>query len=161
MKYDSKNAHYIAVTGIVVNRGKYLIVQRSPNDKVFPGRWKVPGGKLDSSDYLKRRPDFNETTTPGWNNILERVLEREIKEETGIKVRNIKYLTNIVFIRPDKVPALVVSLHAKYRSGKVNLNSDLTNFAWVSLKEAKSYKLVGGIYKELAMVDKLLRKRGK
>jgi len=156
MKYDPRNAHYIAVTGIIHKRGKYLIVKRAAHDKIFPNRWKVPGGKLEDSDYLNRKPDEIEETGPVWYNMAERVLEREIKEEVGIKIKNFKYITSLIFIRPDKIPTLVISLAAQYASGKIKLEKDLSEFAWVNLKEAKKYDLIAGIYEEIEMAEDVL-----
>ena len=43
--------HMIAVTGIVVRDGKFLILKRSENEKAYPGMWTVPGGKLVRHEY--------------------------------------------------------------------------------------------------------------
>ena len=42
--------HEIAITAIIVKKGKYLITKRSSNKKRFPGKWTVPGGKLETDD---------------------------------------------------------------------------------------------------------------
>ena len=150
---DPNKAHYVAVTGIIVKDGKFLITKRAPTEKAFPNRWTVPGGKVEMNDYTKRPKDSHDT----WYNIFETVLKREIAEETSLKIKNIRYLTNCVFIRPDNVPAVVVSLFAEHDSGEVKLCSALTGYAWVDLEEAKKYDLISGIYEELEMVDKALK----
>ena len=78
-------------------------------------------------------------------------------EETGLSIKNISYLTDLVFIRPDGTPTIVVSLFADYDSGEIKLCEDLTEYAWVSLEEAKNYDLIDGIYEEMEMLDKLLK----
>ena len=150
---DPNKAHYVAVTGIIVKDGKFLITKRAPTEKAFPNRWTVPGGKVEMNDYTKRPKDSHDA----WYNIFETVLKREIAEETSLKIKNIRYLTNCVFIRPDNVPAVVVSLFAEHDSGEVKLCSALTGYAWVDLEEAKKYDLISGIYEELEMVDKALK----
>lgn len=45
--YDPKKAHYVVVTGIIHKDGKFLITKRSADQKAFPNRWAVPGGKLE------------------------------------------------------------------------------------------------------------------
>ncbi len=42
---------YISVTGVVIQDDKFLIVKRSLKEKAFPGKWTVPGGKVQSSGF--------------------------------------------------------------------------------------------------------------
>ena len=151
---DPNKSHYVVSTGIIVKDGKYLITKRAEWEKAFPGKWTVPGGKLEMNDYTKRPADTN---AGQWYNICETVLEREVMEETGLKIKNIKYLTSLTFIRPDNIPVLIVSLFADHDSGDVKLCPDLTEHAWVSLEEAKNYDLIDGIYEEIEFLDKHLK----
>ncbi len=150
---DENKAHYVAATGIIIKDGKYLITKRAEWEKAFPGKWTVPGGKLEVSDYVNKKKD----TGSHWYNILENLLKREVKEETGLEIKNIGYLTDMTFIRPDNIPVLIISLYAEHDSGNVELSKDMTDFAWVSLEEAKNYELIEGIYEELEMLDKKLK----
>lgn len=45
--------HEVAITAIVIRKGKYLITRRSKNKKRFPGKWTIPGGKPETSDYTE------------------------------------------------------------------------------------------------------------
>lgn len=150
---DENKAHYISATGIIIKEGKYLITKRAGNLKAFPNMWTVPGGKLELNDYKDKPKD----TSQHWYNILENLLRREIKEEVGIEVKNIKYLTSMTFIRPDGIPALIISLFADHYNGEIKLNEELVDYAWVGLREAKNYPLIEGIYEELEMLDKHLK----
>lgn len=150
---DENKAHYVAATGIIMKNGKYLITKRADWEKVFSGMWTVPGGKLEVNDYKDKQKD----TGLHWYNILEKLLRREVKEETGLNIKNISYLTSMTFIRPDNIPVLVVSLYADYDSGEVVLSKDMTDYKWVDLEEAKNYELIEGIYEELEMLDKFLK----
>ncbi|MBS3074922.1 NUDIX domain-containing protein [Candidatus Pacearchaeota archaeon] len=150
---DSNKFHYVVATGIIIKDRKYLITKRADWEKAFPGKWTVPGGKLDINDYVNKPKDTKEH----WYNILEVLLKREIKEETSLEIENIKYLTSMTFIRPDNIPVLVISLYADYLSGDVNLSNDMTSHAWVSLEEAKDYDLIEGIYEELEMLENLFK----
>lgn len=151
--YDPKKAHYISVTGIIIKNGRFLIAKRAPSEKAFPGKWTVPGGKLETGDYEGRPKD----TQSHWYNVFEHVLRREVMEETGLKIKNIRYLTSMAYIRPDGIPAIIVSLFADYDSGEIKLCPALTEYAWVTLKEAKKYDLIEGIYEELEMLESLLK----
>ena len=151
--YDHQKAHYISVTGIVIKDGKFLITKRAPTEKAFPNQWTVPGGKLELDDYVKRPKD----TSAHWYNIFEDVLKREIMEEVGLTIKNIRYLTNLSYIRPDNIPTIIVSLFADYDKGRIKLCPALTEYNWVTLGEAKNYNLIEGIYEELKMLDRLLK----
>ena len=150
----SDNKHLIAVTGIIVKEDKYLITKRSPNKRLFPNMWTVPGGNLEVTDYIDEKKD----TSQHWYNVLERVLKREIKEEVGLVIKDIKYLTSMTMIAGEN-PLLIVSLFADHLEGEVILNEESVDYAWVSLEEAKEYDLIEGIYEELEMLDELLKNR--
>ena len=149
----NKELHRITATAIIARNGKYLIIQRSPKKIVFPNKWTVPGGGLETDDYTKTP----KTTKECWYFAVENSLRREIKEETGLKVGRLKYLLDIAFIRPDKIPVVILSYYVPYKSGRVKLNEENIDYKWASLKELKNYDLIGGIYEEIEMVDKILK----
>ncbi len=149
---DMDKKHFVTVTGIIIKEGKYLITKRSLNKKAFPGKWTVPGGNLEVEDYINLPKD----TKDHWYNIFEKVLMREVKEEVGLEISNIGYLTSMTFLKGEN-PCLIVSLYADYSSGDVVLDEESIDFAWVSLEEAKDYDLIEGIYEELVMLDKVLK----
>lgn len=142
--------HEVAITAIIIKDGKYLITRRSLNKKRFPGMWTVPGGKMETSDYLQLSKD----TEHYWYNVLERTLRREVKEEVGIDIDNIEYVTSLATVHDDGSPSLVISCMADYVSGDIKLQEkELDQFAWVDLEEAKKYSLIDGIYDELVMTE--------
>jgi 8-oxo-dGTP diphosphatase len=146
--------HEIAITAIIVKDGKYLITKRSEQKKRFPGMWTVPGGKLEVKDYIHLPKD----TENYWYNVLEKVLRREVKEEVGLTIQNIEYVTSLATVHGDGNPSLVISCMADYSSGDVILQEDETvEYAWVTLNEAKNYELIDGIYDELVMTDKKIK----
>ncbi len=150
-----ENKHIVAITGIIIKDGKYLITRRNLQKKAFPGKWTVPGGRLEAGDYINSKKD----TSEHWYNILEKVLRREIREEAGLEIKNIKYLTSMTFMRGDE-PTLIISLYADYEGGEVQLNEESVDYKWVLLEEAKEYDLIEGIYEELEMLDRILKGEG-
>ncbi len=78
-------------------------------------------------------------------------------EEVGVEMGKIGYVTSMVYIRPDNIPCLIVSLYAEAKSDKIRLCNALTEFAWVDIEEAKNYDLIEGIYEELEILDKELK----
>ncbi len=154
MEYDPNKAHYVVATGIILKDGKYLIAKRADWEKNSPGKWTVPGGKLEASDYKNREFD---TAGNQWYNVAEDLVRREVREEVGVEIKNIGYVCSLVYIRHDGIPTLVISLYGEYDSGEVKLCDALTEYAWVSLEEAKKYDLIDGIYEELEILEKFLK----
>ncbi|MFH1193761.1 MAG: NUDIX domain-containing protein [bacterium] len=159
-KYTQMNQelHRIVSTAIIYKNEdgqiKYLITKRSPHKKVFPSRWTVPGGGLETDDYVNTPP----TTPDGqWYYALAFSLRREIKEEVNLEVGFIKYLLDLAFIRPDGIPVITLSFYAPYKSGEVKLDNDAVEFAWVTHEEAKRYDLIEGIADEIRMVEEILQ----
>ena len=96
-------------------------------------------------------------THPQWYNVVNWVLHKEVKEEVGLQIHKPKYLCDLVFVRPDGYPVVTLSYWAKHKKGKVKLADALSEYAWVTLSEAKKYDLIDGIWDELKMVDKILK----
>ncbi|HYC79764.1 MAG TPA: NUDIX domain-containing protein [Candidatus Binatia bacterium] len=146
----------VVITAIIVKDGKYLITRRSMSKKRFPGMWTVPGGHLDTKDYL----DLPKDTEHYWYNVLEKALKREVQEEVGVEITNVDYVTSLASVHSDGNPSIVISCMGDYVSGEVKLQEGETDEArWVSLEEAKTLPLIDGIYDELAMTE--ARRNGK
>ena len=147
---DNTFLHEVAITAIIIKDGKYLITRRSPNKKRFPGMWTVPGGRLEASDYQALPKD----TKFYWYNVLERVLVREVKEEVGITIKNVEYLTSLATVHKDGSPSIVVSCIADYDGGGVVLQKEeADDYKWVTTEEAKEYPLIDGIFEEFVQID--------
>lgn len=153
MDYKCELVHYVVVTVIVMKDGKFLVAKRAPFEKAFPNAWTVPGGKLETQEYMSRPKD----TTHHWYNVFEDVARREVREEIGIEIKDLQYLTSMVYVRPDGVPCVIVSLFAEYAGSEVRLCSALTEARWVSFEELKGVELIDGLYEEFVMLDARLR----
>lgn len=153
MTHDKNQVHYVTATAILVSNKRYLIAKRAMQEKAFPGRWTVPGGKLKVLDYALKKKD----TGIHWYNILENLVKKEVKEEVGLGITNIGYVTSLVYMREDEIPSLIISLYATPVGEEVRLSKELTDYKWVTLEEAKQYDLIEGIYEELEILDKKLR----
>lgn len=151
MEIENRELHRVVSTAIIRKDGKYLIVKRSLNKKVFPGKWTVPGGGLEGDDYI----NTPKTTADAWYFAVEKSLRREIVEEVDLEVEKLNYLLDLVFIRPDGVPVVTLSYYADWKSGQVKLNEENIAHKWVDFEEAKNYDLIEGILEEIEMVDKI------
>lgn len=151
-----KKLFKVIITAIVVKDKKYLVLQRAGWEKKFPLRWTVPGGKLSTEDYVHEKKD----TPDYWYNVLEKTLRREVEQEAGIQIKNIRYITSLADARENDDPSLVISCLADYAKGKISLDDSMVDHKWVDLKEAKKVDLIEGIYEELLMAE-YARKGGK
>lgn len=154
MEMKNRELHRVVATAIIYKSGKFLIVRRAPDKKVWPGRWTVPGGGLETDDYINTPPT---TKNKIWYFALEKTLRREVKEEVGLELGKIDYLLDLTFIRPDDIPVLTLSFYAPYKSGQVKLDSENIDYKWISLDELDNYDLIEGIPGEIKMVDKILK----
>lgn len=151
LRFKDPHLHYVSLTCIIHRKGKYLITKRSPKEKAFPNIWTVPGGKVNVNDYINTK----KTTSDAWYKALERSLKREVKEEVSLEIKNVRYLIDMTFIRPDNIPVVVLSYYADYKSGKVKLDEDSIEYKWIYAKEVQQYDLISGIGEEVIMVDKI------
>jgi len=153
MEIKDRELHRITSTAIIYKDDKYLLLKRSLKKKAFPGKWTVPGGGLEVDDYI----DLPKTTKDHWYFGIEKSLRREVKEECNLEAGKMKYLLDIIFIRPDGIPAIILSFYCPYKSGEVKLDEDNIDYKWVTYKEAKEYDMVEGLLEEIEMVDKILK----
>ena len=144
--------HRIVTTAIIYRGREFLLLKRSPTKKVYPGKWTVPGGGLTRKDYL----GTPKTIGDAWYYSLTKTLQREILEETNVEVKDLRYLLDMTFIRPDDIAVIVLSYYGEYVSGDVKLDEDSVEFAWVTAEQAKEYDCIEGIQQEIAMVDQIL-----
>lgn len=117
---------YIVTNGIIYHSKtkKCLILQRSFKEKAHPGLWGVVGGKLEWEDMQNNKPTRQNHDIPDWEGLLEQQLFREAEEESGLKVSDPRYICSIIFLRPDKVPVVLLKYALKYKSGRVKIPAD-------------------------------------
>jgi ADP-ribose pyrophosphatase YjhB (NUDIX family) len=117
------NFFHIRVTGILVERGKILIVKQ----RVTPGRaWSLPGGRLENGETLE-----------------EGVL-REVLEETGLNAKVVKLL--YLCDKPDASPPILhITFLLERESGKITLPTNeydanpIQDVRMVYIKELTKY----------------------
>src|SRR3989344_1297965 len=166
-KISIKNAKedklFYFVANVVVYRekdGRCLILKRSEREKVHPGRWAVLGGKLEWGQFDIRKPSRLNGDVIDFENAVEDLLIREVKEEAGIEIfPDFKYINSNMFIRPDETPVVLVKFAARYKKGLVVAQpGDFTDFAWANEKEIKKYPCLDGIPKEVKTTVKMFKK---
>lgn len=146
---------FYVVANVVIYRpsdGRCLILRRSATEKVHPGRYCVPGGKLEWGQLDLSKPTRMNGDVIDFENALGELLVREVKEEAGLTIEpELIYLNNVAFVRPDGIPVVLLKFAAKLRGGEVKIEEGaFTEFAWVNAEEVKAYPCIDGIAEEVA-----------
>jgi len=143
----------VSVIIVIKCSGKFLLVQRSENDDIFPGKWQNLGGKIELSETV------------------EKAIKREVQEEIGVVVtKHPIFLQSYSWKKDSESPVrlgliFLIELDGKSEKYRINLESELANYSWFTLKKIERMnsqdKLIGkdsptGTFGQLSQVKKLL-----
>jgi 8-oxo-dGTP pyrophosphatase MutT (NUDIX family) len=156
---QDKLFYVVANMAIVdVKKAKVLILKRGDSEKVHPGKWAFPGGKLEHADVIKLLEKTGNAPIQGVDNILGKLAQREAKEECGLDVNAAatKILSDKVFVRPDEVPVFMTVLATEYVGGEVQLEAGaFSDHAWVGIDDLTRYDLIDGLQNEVRLAIKM------
>ncbi len=106
---------HITQKAVIFNReGKILAIRRSKTAPTCPLHWDLPGGELD----------WGEEPVAG--------MEREIKEETGLKVDKVTPFDIIARVYESGEYWVSIGYQVVSRSNKVKLSYEHDQWKWVS-----------------------------
>ncbi len=133
---DTSKLHIVAATGFLKKDGKFLILKRGEKEIAYPGKWTVPGGKVEGADSIKE------------------TLKKEFLEEAGLAIKNnIEFFGESEFTRPDGFHVIVLKFICEYESGKVKIDkNDFTDYVWMSLDELENYDLIEGVKNDFKLI---------
>ena len=98
--------------------GKYLMLHRNINKRIMPGVWMAPGGKRE----------FNEG--------LFEATRREILEETGLLIKNLRIrVAANAYIKDLDQEIFFHFITADYASGVVKQNPEDGELKWLTFEE--------------------------
>lgn len=121
-KRTKKNNIIIAVGSLIINDENELLLIKAKGK--FEDQWIVPGGKIT----------FGET--------LIDALKREIKEETNIKVYDIKFLGVQEYIpSSDKHYVFIQFICYANKDQKIILNREASQYGWFKKKDLSKIKI--------------------
>lgn len=115
----------VSVIVVIRCKDKFLLVQRSGNDDIFPDKWQNLGGKIELGETI------------------ESAIKREVKEEIGLKVtQHPVFLQSYSWNKDKDSPVrlgliFVIHLKGKPDDYQIKLDNELSNFGWFNLKEAR------------------------
>jgi len=110
----------VAVKGLVLYQGKALIIKRSDYEPFGAGQYECPGGRLEFGEEL------------------EKALQREIMEETGLIVTVERLLYATSFVKNAYRQVVVLTWLCKTQSDKVTLSSEHTEYIWAGKADLKA-----------------------
>lgn len=119
---DEKYFFVVPQKSIIRDGDKYLIIKRSPNAHTYPEHWDFPGGRLESGEDIQEG------------------LEREVLEETGLKVD----VKKPVFIFQEILnghPTVFIVHDCKKLSDEVKISHEHTDFKWATKEEILKLKI--------------------
>lgn len=124
-------AHQIGVKAIIEKDGKILLLKRSEKYEHLKNQWDIPGGRIK----------FGEEPEEG--------LKREIQEETGLELKEIKQIldASTVFKNEEKHIVRITYL-CTVKDGVPKTSHEHTHIAWITKENIK----------ELGIEDKILNK---
>lgn len=158
----SNNLFYFVANVIIYREsdGRCLILKRSETEKVHPGKYCVPGGKLDWSDLDINNPTRMNGDVFDFEDALEKLLQREAREECDLEIKGKPlYVNSVGYIRPDGVPVMMLKFVALYKSGEVEIEDGaITDHAWVSAEEIKNFDCIEGIKEEITYAISLFKR---
>lgn len=107
---------------LVDENGKVLILKRSTDSKTNPGKWELPGGKVNQDESF------------------DHALLREVYEETGLKIE----LGHVVGASEQNlhiIRAVHIIMSGKIVEGELTLSSEHEGYAWVLMETLGDYEL--------------------
>lgn len=127
MKDSAVNkTHLLLVNAVVFKGDQVLVSQRSLEEPHEPGKWTIPGGKV-------------ERTAGNVFGILEETLEKEVLEETGVTIgKKALLITNNTFIRSTGQHAVAMVFSCEYQSGTAQPLEDTIDCKWASQEEIRN-----------------------
>lgn len=112
---------------LIDENGKILILKRSTDSKTNPGKWELPGGKVDQGESF------------------DQALIREVLEETELKIS----LDHVVGVCEQNLPfirAVHIIMSGNILEGSLNLSKEHEGYAWIFFDDLIDYELTDWLY---------------
>jgi 8-oxo-dGTP pyrophosphatase MutT (NUDIX family) len=158
------NKLFYIVANVIIYRKKdrrCLILKRHERENAHPGKYCVPGGKLEWNHLPIENPTRLNGNVLDYENAVEELLKREAIEEAGIEIdlsKGLKYVNSVAYIRPDGIPSILVKFAAHFKSGEIKLEEkSFTDHAWVNAQEILNYDFIEGMDKEISLAIELFK----
>ncbi len=125
MKREFPDHPMVGVGGVVIHRGRVLLIRRG--GEPLKGEWSLPGGLVELGEELAE------------------AARRELKEETGLDVEPLEILTVFDRIFRDRGRVryhfVIVDFACRLKGGRLAPASDVLDARWVRRKDLPDYHL--------------------
>jgi 8-oxo-dGTP diphosphatase len=137
----------VNVEGAIFNNEKWLLIKRSEKEEHAGGTFSLVGGKVDKEG----------NTT----DILERTLKREILEEVGVEVINLRYVNSSSFVTDKGVHVVDVVFLCEHQSGEAYAKSpdEVADVVWLNTSQIVEDNTSPPYLKENIRLAELLLKK--
>ncbi|MDO8486485.1 MAG: NUDIX hydrolase [Candidatus Staskawiczbacteria bacterium] len=121
----------VSVILVIRCKNKFLLVQRSGKDDIFPGFWQNMGGKVELGETI------------------ENTITREMMEEVGIKPESTPvFLQSYSWKKDEKSPVklgliFLINLKNDVKRYEVKICDELENYGWYTFEETRNLKTIG------------------
>lgn len=120
--------HRVVVVGLIKNGNKVLLGQKPPGKGPYPDTWHIPGGGIVLGEES-----------------ADEAIRREIEEETGLNVKNLKKVEWDTDVEPNKhgeeTYYIFLQYTCYYYKGDVRPGGDMNNFQWVDVSRLSEFNL--------------------
>lgn len=121
----------IATKAVIVNEGRFLILERSTETRGEYGYWELPGGGLE----------FGESP--------EEAIIREVNEEMNIMIEVEKTLCTWSRTHQDDTQVIGITFQCRIKGGDIELSHEHLDYRWILPEEAEQYKLFPELKEEI------------
>lgn len=132
----------VIVSTVIFNEKKQVLLgKRSMSEDVYPGLWGIPGGKVEVEGCD--------------DDIIEKNLKREVKEEMGIEISPLFFLASNCLVNGDKTK-LYLNFVSEYISGEPEALEDTEEVKWFEVGDLTEEMLTPKTYENILKAQRLL-----
>ncbi|MDF2066819.1 NUDIX domain-containing protein [Bacillus sp. Cr_A10] len=135
----------VNVEGAIYKNEKWLLIKRSEKEEHAGGSLSLVGGKVEN--------EGNST------DVLERTLKREIAEEIGVEVSNLRYVNSSSFVTDTGISVVDIVFLCDHESGEAFAKSpdEVDSVFWMTTKQILENSTIPIYLKEnIKLTDKLV-----
>lgn len=139
-------SYIVNVEAAILKDDTWLLAKRSTTEEHAAGAIAMIGGKVEGLDIL--------------DDVLEKNLKREIKEEVGITVLDeLRYVRSCVFITDDGRPVVDIVFLCYHQEGEPAIldTTELSSIEWLTYQEIEDHNEIPPWTKESLRIAESLR----